>query len=118
MGRRTILKAFQVLDDADSTTLPEGPETDVSGLDFVTYTISVDSSVSAVAGVYVSRSDDKDGAYFSLDFGSPLSLNGAVDTDYIIKIENHGFKWMKINIDSSAGTGNISAWVSGNARGA
>lgn len=119
MGRRSIIREFQVLEDSDSATNPDSTHTDVSSVDFITYRLSVDASVSASAQVKFVNADTFDASQAkALNFGETLSLVGATDTDYMIEIENKGFKWMYLDITNNAGTGEINAWITGTTRGA
>lgn len=118
MGRRNILKPFQVFTDADSATSPSGTSTDVSGLDNITYLIQAQNTVDCEMAVYVYRTDNKSDTPVPLDFGEQILIDGAVETDYTLKIENHGYKWMVLEFEANTGTGNVNAWVSGNSVGA
>jgi len=119
MSRRHVLKKYQVLDNADSTLNAVGKETDVSQLDFVTYQISIDAGVYAYLTVNFSNDERFDPANSSeLNFGQNIILDGATDGDYVLHIQNQGFKWMFLNVSDIGGSGNVSAWVTGNVRGA
>lgn len=119
-GRRNELRQFQLWNDVDSTTNPSSIETDVSGIDNVTYLAQIDP---AVVGQFLVRfCNDQfikpDSIFRELNFGEPLAVNGTNDVNYTMKIENHGFKWMRLYFQNSAGSGNIDAWISGNTVGA
>ena len=119
MCRRNVLKKFQLFDAADSTLDPASGHTSVSQLDFITYENSIDASVDAVLEVQYCNDEVFNAANLkSLDFGAPINLDGAVDTDYTIHIDNMGFKWLLLKITNNAGTGDVSAWITGNVRGA
>lgn len=119
MSRRHVLKKYQVLDNADSTTNPISKETDVSQLDFVTYQLNVEAGVTATLLVLFSNDERFDPANASeLNFGTPVVLDGATNADYVLHIQNQGFKWLYLNVIDVGGNGNVNAWVTGNVRGA
>lgn len=121
MARRNTLRRFQVFDNADTTTSPTGPFTDVSGLDFITYLIIVDPTVNCEMAVYFKNDEFNQTGQtsYKLDFGEQIILDGSLDTEYTLKIENHGFKWLSIQFENDlGGTGNLNAWVSGTTVGA
>lgn len=119
MGRRSLINKFRVLNAEDSTTNPRSTETDVSSVDKVSYQISIDNTVNAIAKVkFYNDKTFVAASAKELDFQQTLSLNGASETDYMIQIENQGFKWLFLDITNNGGTGNISAWISGNTVGA
>ena len=119
MGRRSILRAFNALKLADSTTNPISEITDVSGLDNITYLVKVDPSVVGEMFVEFSLEEKLDpGTFDVLSFGEQLIVNGPSETVYSIKVENHGFKWLRLRFADNAGAGQIVAYVSGNTVGA
>lgn len=118
MGRRNILKAYPVFSNIDITSPPVGPVTDVSGIDNITYMIRCDAGVVAEMGVYVSSDDDPINNFIALDFGEQILINGSTETEYTIKIQNHGFKYINLDFISNSGTGNLTAHISGNTVGA
>lgn len=117
MSRRNIIKKYQVFTSANTTTNPASIITDVSLVDNIVYQLTVDPSVNAFFAIKVGElSDLSDGKVLS--FGLTQSLVGATDTDYMIAIQNKGFKWMRIEITNNGGTGNINGWISANTVGA
>lgn len=119
MSRRNLLRAYQVFTNANTATAPTGTETDVSGLDNITYQITVQNTVNCEMAVYVSKDDARDGTYSPLYFGEQIILDGSVETDYFIQIKNPGFKWMVLEFENTlGGSGTLNAWVSGNSEGA
>ena len=119
MSRRNVLKKYQLFNSEDSTTNPISKETDVQQLDFVTYQISIGGSVNATLLVLFSNDERFDIANArELNFGAPIVLDGASEADYVLHIQNQGFKWLLLGISDNGGSGNISAWVTGNVRGA
>ena len=119
MGRRNIIREYQVFSSADTSTSPDSAYTDVSGVDFITYRIAVGATVNAIASIKFMNGDTFSAADAeALNFGQTLSLVGATDQDYMITIENKGFKWLYIDIANNGGTGNVSAWITGTSRGA
>jgi len=119
MSRRNVLKKYQLFNSEDSTTNPISKETDVQQLDFVTYQISVDSGVNATLLVLFSNDERFDPANVTeLNFGSPIVLDGATETQYVLHIQNQGFKWLLLNVVDNGGSGAVSAWITGNVRGA
>lgn len=118
MGRRNILRPFQVYTDSDSTLNKSSQITDISGLDNITHLVVVDPAVDGVMKVEFSIQEQQPTVFYPLSFGESLNLVGASETVYSTKIENHGFKWMRLSFVNNAGTGNINAWISGNSVGA
>jgi hypothetical protein len=117
MSRRSILRDYQVFNNADSTTDPSSTQTDISGVDKIAYRLTIGASVNAVASVRVSNKEDKSNP-FTLNFGQSAVLVGASETEYLFTIENRGFKWMWIEVANNGGTGNIDGWVTGTTVGA
>lgn len=119
MGRRSIIREFQVLSDSDSTTNPDSTQTDVSGVDFITYRLAIGAAVNANFQVKFMNGDQFNASQAeALNFGQTLSLVGATDQDCMVVIENKGFKWMYLDVTNNGGTGNINAWITGTVRGA
>ena len=119
-SRRNNLRQFQVYTNANSTTSPVTTATDVSGLDNITYLVTVGSLVNGELKVEFSNAKDLQSAitFYALDFGEQLILDGPTELLYTIKIDNHGFKFMRLTFTNGSGSGNINAWVSGNTVGA
>jgi hypothetical protein len=120
MGRRTVLEKFLLINGEDSASTVTSQSTEVSGLDNITYQIVIDSDVESTCEPEFcnDRVLSPDSEFKPLDFGNPLTLSGATDTDYTITIQNQGFKHLRLNISNNGGTGNINAWVTGNCVGA
>jgi hypothetical protein len=119
MGRRNIINKFQVMDAEDSTSDPVSTSTDVSGVDFITYQIEIDALVDATLEVYFCNDDSYSQANATqLDFGQPLTLDGATETNYTVQIRNMGFKNLAIKIVDVSGSGDVSAWITGTGVGA
>ena len=116
MSRRNIIRKYQVLTDADSTSDPVSIVTDVSGVDFITYQLEIGASVDTELEVQFCNDDSQD--FKPLNFGQSVLLIGSVDQDHMAHIENKGFKFLRLSIADNGGSGNINAWVSGNGRGA
>lgn len=114
MSRRHLIREYQVFDSSDSTTDPVSTHTDVSGVDKIAYRLSIGASVNAILHVKVCNKD-----YFSatdsfeLDFEETLTLNGGIDTEYLVSIDNQGFKFLFLEVTNNGGTGNIDAWITG-----
>lgn len=119
MCRRNVLKKFQLFDAVDTTTNPQSNHTSVSQLDFVTYEIVIDSGVDAILKVLYCNDEVFNASNCrELDFNSVIALDSAIDTEYTLHIENPGFKWLLLEITNNGGTGDVSAWITGNVRGA
>lgn len=119
MSRRNFLNGFTLLSDEDSTSTFEAPETNVQGLDKITYYLEVDNTVDGTVRFLVCNDKDFNTDGFYLDFDQTLSVVGATDTEYLFVIENTGFKWLRMEWVPSAGSGNlVRAIVSGVSRGA
>ena len=120
MSRRQIIKKYKVLDAVDTSTDPMSLQTDVSGVDFITYEIDLDSTVDATLKVEFCNDDfiSSSSVFKELDFQQVLSLNGSVDAYGVVHIANQGFKWLRLAITNAGGTGLISAFISGSVRGA
>ena len=120
MGRRTQLPKYQVFSAVDTTTDPESTPTDVSGVDFITYEIELDNTVDADLAVQFCNDYtlSSSSIFKPIDFGQTTPLDGATNTQGMVHIENLGFKWMKLVVTDNAGSGDISAWITGTVRGA
>ena len=120
MSRRQVIKKYQLLDQADTTTNPESTHTDVQQVDFVTYELGLDATVTALLSVQYCNDEriDASSVFKDLDFSQTLTLDGSVDTDGIVHVENKGFKFLKLSITNNGGTGNVDAWITGLTRGA
>ena len=120
MSRRQIIKKYKVLDSADTLTDPQSIQTDVSGVDFITYEIDIDSAV--LAQLFVQYCNDdfiSDSSVFKdLNFQQVLNLDGSLDSSGLVHISNQGFKWLRLYVFNLGGTGNVSAYISGTGRGA
>lgn len=119
MGRRNILRPFKCFESVDSTTNPTSKITDISGLDNITHLIKIGPAVIGEIFVEFSIEDSQNPQVFdSLSFGEQLLLSGSAETVYTTKIQNHGFKWMRLRFQNNGGTGVINAFISGNSVGA
>jgi len=119
MGRRTVLEKYLLIDNEDSASLITSSPTEVSGLDNVTYQLSIDALADSICEPQFcnDRILSPSSVFKPLDFGSALALLGSTDTDYTISIVNQGFKHFRLSISNNGGTGNINAWVTANAVG-
>lgn len=114
MSRRHLIKEYQVFTDSDSTLEEQSLQTDISGVDKVVYRITVGASVNAILHVKVCNKEYFNAAQsFDLDFEETLTLDGGVDTEYLVSIDNLGFKYIFLEIENNGGTGDINAWISG-----
>lgn len=120
MGRKLIINKHQVFDVADSAIDPESSITDVGQVDIVRYDLVVDSTVDGTLSVEVALEGDLEAPVFRpLDFGpTPLVINGAVDTEYSVLINQVSFKKIKLKFNDNGGSGNIDAWIYATTRGA
>jgi hypothetical protein len=120
MGRRLEIAKYQILADQDTTTNPESEPTDVSQCDNILYQLKVDSTVDGSVEVLFcnDRVLQTWSVFEPLDFGAPLTVVGSSDTDYMIEMNLKGIKFLKLKFTDNSGTGNISAWITGNSIGA
>lgn len=120
MGRRTLLPKYQVFISADTTLNPESDISEVASVDFITYEVAIDPTVSADLEVHYCNDSkiDADSVFKPLNFIQPTPLDGSVDVGGVVHIKNLGFKQLKLVLVNSVGSGNINAWISGNVRGA
>lgn len=120
MSRRQIIKKYKVLDAADTNTDPQSQQTDVSGVDFITYEFDIDNTVLAELFVQYCNDDfiSDSSSFKDLDFQQPLTLDGSADTYGLVHIANQGFKWLKLYVLNQGGTGNVTAHITGAGRGA
>jgi len=120
MSRRNIIQKYQVYTDSDSTLNESSKQSDISGVDNVTYSALIDSSVNGELKVTVCNDKEitTDSEFKPLDFGEQTIISSANGLDYIFKISNHGFKWMRLEFTNNGGAGLINAWISGNTVGA
>lgn len=120
MSRRQLIKKYRVLNGVDTTTNPTSQQTDVSGVDFITYELEIGSSVNAILSVQFCNDDiiSSSSVFRPLDFQQTLSLVGASDAFGVVHISNQGFKWLRLAIANNGGTGNVTAHITGAGRGA
>ena len=120
MSRKHEINKYLVLDAEDSTTDPESVQTDVSQVDKIAYDITVAAGVIGTLEVQFcnDRLITNQSVFNSLDFGTPIAINGGTDTVYRLEIDNESFKWMKLKFTDNAGTGNITASITGTTIGA
>lgn len=121
MSRRNLLKKHQVFTNLNSASGGLSSFTDVSGLDKITYYMDVASGVRGEVKVTVindERVNLGSPGSMILNFQQTLTINGSTDPEYLITIENSGFKWMALDFIPAASTGNINAWISGTTVGA
>lgn len=120
MSRRSLLSKYQLLNAEDSASTLESISTDISGVDLITYQISCDSAVDSLLSVMCCNDVilSPSSIFVALNFSAILSINGAIDTEYFVTVQNQGFRHIKLSFANNGGTGNISAWVSGTSVGA
>lgn len=123
MSRRHELNRYKAFTNADTTTDPASAETDISGLDKILYQVQIDPTVVATLSVMNSGGNkyDSNNAFpLPLDFQSntDIVLDGSIETDYLIRLDNYGLKWLRLELTNNAGTGNINAWITANSVGA
>lgn len=120
MSRRHIIPKFQLWNQEDSSASPITQATDVSSVDFITYHLTVDSSVTGELAIYFcnDRQQFDINNAVQLNFDPPMLINGAAESNYMIEIQNKGLKYLYIEFNDGGGSGNIDAWISGVSRGA
>lgn len=120
MSRRQIAPRHTLWSAVNSTTNPTSEATGVKNLDNVRYEITCASGV--VGTIEVEGSSDDDNAlvktFEPLDFGTPITINGSSSTYDEIVIRGNPYRFLRLKFTNNAGTGAISAYVSGNSVGA
>lgn len=116
MGRRNLVYKYPVWTALDSTTPAVSEESFTDQLDIVKYIVKVDVTVDG--SISVEFLDDKptDGVvptWDDLDFGQPILIVGATETEYTLLIEKHASRKMRLSFTNNGGTGDINAWFSG-----
>jgi hypothetical protein len=119
VGRKQRAPKYTIWSAVDTTTAPTSDGTGVKQLDTVLYEITVGASVNAILEVQGSTDDDNEPKTFSsIDFNQTLSLIGSTDTAYQVLIRDNPFNTIRLKLTNNGGTGNITAYVSGVAKGA
>jgi hypothetical protein len=119
MSRRSIIRKFQVFTDEDTATSPLSIPSDISGVDSITYQLSIASTVNALMEIHFSNDDKFDTSLTKiLNFGQTTPLLGSAGEDYTVHISNKGFKWLQVRVIDNSGSGNINAWITGTVGGA
>jgi len=119
MSRRSIIRKFQVFTGEDTSLNPLSIPSDVSGVDSITYQLSIDPAVNASMEIHFSNDEKFDQASTEkLDFGQLTTLLGSTDESYIVHIANKGFKWLQVRVIDNGGSGNVNAWITGTVGGA
>ena len=120
MSRKQRAPKYTIWSAVDTTTNPISTETGTKQLDSILYEITIDPTVNAT--LRVEGSTDADNAvtktFGELDFGTTLTLVGATDTQYQVLIRDNTFNFLRLSVSNNAGTGNITAHVSGVSKGA
>lgn len=120
MSRRTLLNKYQILNAVDSSLTQTSTPTDISGLDYITYQLLAGALVDSVLEVQVCNDVvlSPSSVFVSLEFSNVLSIIGVTDIDYMVTVENQGFRHAKIQLTNNGGSGTINAWISGTTRSA
>lgn len=120
MSRRQIAPKFTLWGAVDSTTSPTSDATGVKNLDNVRYEITCAAGVVGTLEVEGSSDDDNESSktFEPLDFGQPITINGGVSNYDEIVIRGNPYRFLRLKFTNNAGTGAISAYVSGNSVGA
>lgn len=118
MGRRNTVTKYQVWTNQDSAVPAASVSTIVDQLDIIKYVIVCAASVVGV--LTVQFTDDKMGTevWRDLDFDQVLTINGATETQYTVKIEKHVCHKLRLNFTNGGGAGLINAWFSASQVGA
>lgn len=120
MGRKNNGPKYQLWSAVDTATNPTSEATSVHQVDHVCYELEYGAAVNAL--ISVEFSNDPDNApiktWRAVEFGQSIALNGAVDTQTNIVFREMPFKSLRLKITNTGGTGNISAWISSQTRGA
>ena len=120
MGRRTILPKFQVFKNVSTVGNPSSDITECTPVDRITYEVEIDPTVNAQLEVhYCNDPRISDSSLFKpISFNQPTPLDGSMNTQGMVHIQNLGFKHLRLVVLNNGGTGNIRAWVSGTVEGA
>lgn len=116
MGRRNLVYKYQVWTALNSAAPAVSQESTTDQLDIIKYIIKVASTVNGE--IVVEFLDDKptDGVvpvWDDLDFGQPILIVGATETEYTILIEKHASRKLRLQFVNNGGSGTINAWFSG-----
>lgn len=114
MGRKHLLKNYPLWRDVDSSTDPISEKTEVSNLDFISYDVFIENTVSGDLIVQYSQDGEE---WSDLDFSMSDGIDGSVDTHYRIEIKSL-FNHLRLKFINNGGTGTISAVIHGKTVGA
>ena len=120
MSRRLRAPKFPVWEAQNTTTANLSLETGVKQLDTVLYEIEIDPTVNGTLRVEgsIDPENEQVKTWSSLDFGTPITLNGAVSTKDQVLIRDNVFTFLRLKFTNAGGTGNITAHVAGASVGA
>lgn len=126
MGRKNNAPKFRVWDSVDTTTSPTSQKTSVHQIDHISYDLVYDNTVNANLTVeYCNDADNtptSEQEWLPINFGSVygtvIPLVGATDTETNIVFREMPYKALRLVLSNNGGTGNITADISGQSRGA
>jgi len=120
MTRKLRAPKFAVYTASDTATDPVSLESGIKQLDTVIYDIEIDPTVNATLEVEGSIDDENtlNKNYKTLDFGTPILLDGATEVKYVVMVRDNPFTFMRLKITNTGGTGDITAYVAGVSKGA
>jgi hypothetical protein len=119
MSRRNRVSKFLVWEGLDSASPSPSTATTTDQVDVVKYILTIDSTV--VCDLLVQFTDDPQDfneTWHDFDFGSTISLDGSVDTEYTIYLNKPSAKKTRLNLSNNSGTGLITAYYSSSQVGA
>lgn len=114
MGRKHLLKNYPVWVNVDSATDPVSVSTEVSNLDFVSYDVFIENTVTGELIVQYSMDGE---SWSDIDFSMTNSVNGAADTHCRIEIKSL-FNHLRLKFINDSGSGLINAVIHGKTVGA
>lgn len=122
MGRKLNAPKYQIWDQVDTATNPTSISTSVKQIDHVCYEVSYDSTVLASLGVQFSNDDETtppaSWVWRDVEFGQAVTLDGSLDTETNVVFREMPYKNLRLKVTNAGGTGNITAFISGQGRGA
>lgn len=107
MSSKQVIEGFKVLSAADATASQTSLETTVDRVDKIAYHVVFSS---ANSGTFtVEAKNGKDDSYFTLNFGSALTI--AAETDVQILLNECPFTLVRLKWVPSAGAGTMTARI-------
>jgi hypothetical protein len=109
MSRKNVLKSYKMLDAADISANASSPETSVINTDKASIHV-VWSGSSPVGTLVVQAKNGEFDSWYTLDFGSAISISGS-SGEHSIVLNETPFERIKLVYTATSGTGTLNAVI-------